>query len=233
MSQTFAETSSCTGIIQKYFYSMIYQHFGCREFISGCLLEKKKFYHKSTLWQIMFWKISVLATICLVKYILVLLISQTYWVAMPLKEVIFRKNWTCNSFTGTIQSNNSRKRFWRKTVFCYKKPLAAASDYCNVGHVHWVQKPGIVIQKIFEQEKQPTFTSISLKCIKNQPWKIISCVLFTVWINMYSMAIGKRFPNVGTLAMVFSFHFLSDAFASRIRFLFKMERPSTLFKDSR
>ena len=81
---------------------------------------------------------------------------------MPLKEFIFREDWTCNSFTGTISLDNSRIGFWRKIVF-WKKPLLAASDYCKLGCIHWDEKPVLVNKKILKKKNNKPWTSISLK----------------------------------------------------------------------
>ena len=65
------------------------------------LAGKAKFF--CILWKV-FWKIGVLLTICSVKYIVSLFhrrMESPNFRNMPLKEIIFREDWTCNSFTGT------------------------------------------------------------------------------------------------------------------------------------
>ena len=65
---------------QRFFKNIFIASFASPSFVYHWMLAwKSKFYYKSTLRKV-FWKIIWLETICSVKYILVLFISQTNWV---------------------------------------------------------------------------------------------------------------------------------------------------------
>ena len=137
---------------------------------------------------------------------------------ISLKEFIFREDWTYNSFTGTIELDNSRIRFERKKVFLKKSRCQLLLTILTWDTSIELKRQYLRTRRSLNKKSKKFWTSISLKMSKNQPLKIISYVLF----------IARGPICIPWLSDVIFAMLEHCNFVSRIRFLFSVDKPLTL-----
>ena len=115
------------------------------ENLTGCLLEKQIFITKPSAEKCSEEQVYLQLYVQLTRYLFYFtdemscqILENCSWRSLVLEK-------TGLASTLSVQLDNSRINFWRKSFF-KKKPLPAVSYYYNLGYIHWVKKS--VLMKI-------------------------------------------------------------------------------------